>query len=88
MARPGAEILISNDSDECCTEVLAGTQLWVVLYRRRHFSLRRKYWSAQDLVERLKYERTTYTNQAHAYRLAQRLNKMFNCQDFSVRIVD
>jgi hypothetical protein len=37
---------------------------------------------AQDLGP--KYKKVSFSNSGHALNLAERLNKMFNCQDFSV----
>lgn len=82
MTRPSAEVLLSDLDDTGRTDILVAPALWCLLYKNQHFGVRRVYQN--DSREMTKYLRTTYTNPAHAYHHRDRLNSLFDCDDFSV----
>jgi hypothetical protein len=51
-------------------------------YKDKPVNLKTTSIVAQDLGP--KYKKVSFSNSGHAHNLAERLNKMFNCQDFSV----
>lgn len=82
MARPAAETIISRQTEDGGTEeILASHGVWVLAYRGLPCALREKYWAADG--EHVKYPRTGYNNRAHCERLAERLNRDFNTDQFS-----
>jgi hypothetical protein len=88
MSRPDPEILLryEPEDDPGTTQVCEahGSGLYVVLYKRQAFQLRKKN-NREVSYPGWKYLRVAYSGTpAHACRLAERLNKMFACEDFTV----
>ena len=83
MARPSAEVLLSDTHDTGLDEILLAQGLWVVCYRTMPIAIRQQRWNR--LGCKFKYPRSIFTNPAHAYKLAEQLNKQFNTEEFSVK---
>ena len=79
MARPQQEILLTQDN----TDVIQSNGLWAVLYRNKPINIRRQVWHMYGPT--YKYIKVVFPNPAHAYRLRDRLNKDFFCDDFTVK---
>ena len=84
MARPDSSILNEYiDKKTYATEqILESDAIWAVFYKEKPFNLRSK--NTISSKSDIKYKKTCFNSPAHARRLASRLNKMFNCSDFSV----
>ena len=82
MTRPSAPVLLTDLDATGKTDILSAPALWCLKYKSRHFTERRIYQT--DRKEIVKYIKTTYTNPAHAYHHRDKLNSLFDCEDFSV----
>lgn len=84
MSRPKPLILLEHiDKKSYKTEqVLNADAIWAVFYKNAPFNLK----TSHSLVSTPgpKYKKVSFSNQGHAINLAKKLNKMFNCNDFSV----
>lgn len=84
MARPQPTIILTTDVDEFfAVDILAAPKLYAVVYQGQHINIKTRYWQAQGELK--KYLRTAYPNKKSATNLAQRLNKYFMCNDFTVK---
>ncbi len=81
MARPSATTLLTSMTDDIEYEVLAATTYYYITYKELPITLRTTYWGSQGRL--VKYAKTGFTSQASVIRLADTLNKRYNCQDFS-----
>ena len=82
MARPGAEILLSVDTeDNGSMEVLHSRGVWVLAYAGVPCALKERYYAADG--EHIKYPRTGFNNHAHCERLAEKMNNMFKTNKFT-----
>jgi len=88
MARPNPPILLKWEDTEsykwleiCDCE---GFSYFAVLYQGRPFHLRTHLNSDIRAPGNTKYPKTVYANSGHAFRLAEKLNEMFNTTDFTV----
>lgn len=86
MVRPKAPVLLREQNDSGETEVLMADAVWIVMYQNTAISVTRRTWTAHGQV--IKYMRTNFSNPAHAYRLADKLNKMFDTEDFTVKEIN
>jgi hypothetical protein len=81
VGRPNKEILLEHmDANGYSTEVLKVKGLWVVTYQGQPIGLRRTY--RMDISK--KYPRTAYNNPAFAYNMMERLNTLYNTNEFNV----
>lgn len=83
MARPKPEILFDRiDTNFRCEEVLKAGSIFAVCYDGEPIHLR----TYHKLINQKqgKYKNCSFTSAAPAYNLAQRLNKYFNTDKFSV----
>jgi hypothetical protein len=80
MSRPRPQRLLTAPAGDNIhtVEVIDIAQQWAVTYRGELVGLAR-----QHLVGQPKYLRTTFQTAAPAYNLADKLNRLFKCQDFS-----
>jgi hypothetical protein len=61
---------------------LEADAIWAVFYKDKPVNLKTTSIVAHDLGP--KYKKVSFSNSGHAFNLADRLNTIFNCQDFSV----
>jgi len=84
MSRPKPTILLEKvDKDTYkADQILASTGIWSVFYKNGPINLK----SCNLLVNYPgpKYKKVSFSNRGHAIRLAKKLNKKFNCNDFTV----
>jgi len=84
MSRPKPKVLleITNKKNYKTEQVLEAEAIWAVFYMDKPVNLKTTSLVAQQLGP--KYKKVSFSNSGHAFNLAEKLNKMFNCQDFSV----
>jgi hypothetical protein len=84
MSRPKPKVLleITNKKTYKTEQVLDAEAIWAVFYQDRPINLKTSSIVAQQLGP--KYKKVSFSNAGHAHNLAEKLNKMFNTQDFSV----
>ena len=84
MSRPKPEILIEkiDISTYKAEQVLASEGIWTVYYQGRAINLK----SSNMLISypAPKYKKVSFSNSGHAINLARKLNKKFDCEDFTV----
>ena len=84
MSRPKPQILIEKiDKSTYKTEqVVASEGIWSVFYQGRPINLK----SSNMLISYPgpKYKKVSFSNSGHAINLAKKLNKKFDCVDFTV----
>ena len=84
MSRPKPTVLLqhSNKATFKMDEVLAAEGIWAVFYDGKPINLK-----SSSLVANYpgpKYKQVSFSNSGHAFNLAERMNKMFKCNDFTV----
>lgn len=84
MSRPKPKILLEvTDKKTYKTEqVLEADAIWAVFYQDKPVNLKTNSIVAQQLGP--KYKKVSFSNQGHAFNLAEKLNKLFNSKEFSV----
>ena len=84
MSRPKPTVLleITNKKNYKTEQVLEADAIWAVFYKDKPVNLKLSSIIAQDVGP--KYKKVSFSNSGHAINLAEKLNKTFNCQDFSV----
>jgi len=84
MSRPKPTILLemTNKKTYKTEQVLDAEAIWAVFYQEKPINLKTSSIVAQQLGP--KYKKVSFSNAGHAFNLAEKLNKMFNSQDFSV----
>ena len=84
MSRPKPKVLleITNKKTYKTEQVLDAEAIWAVFYQDAPINLKTSSIVAQELGP--KYKKVSFSNAGHAYNLAEKLNKLFNTQDFSV----
>jgi hypothetical protein len=84
MSRPKPKVLleISNKKNYKLEQVLEADAIWAVFYQDKPINL--KLDSLIKANNTPKYKKISFSNSGHAFNLAEKLNKMFNCNDFSV----
>ena len=84
MARPKPTILMefTDPKNYRSEQILAADAIYAVFHEGKPINLR----SLNSLVNfpGPKYKKVSFSNPGHAFNLAQRLNNMFDSQDFSV----
>jgi len=88
MSRPKPTVLLEKvDRDTYKSEqVLASEGIWAVYYKDQPINLK----SSNMLISYPgpKYKKVSFSNPGHAINLAKKLNTKFNCEDFSVVLLD
>lgn len=84
MSRPKPKVLleITNKKTYKTEQVLEAEAIWAVFYQDKPINLK----TSSILVQQVgpKYKKVSFSNAGHAHNLAEKLNKTFNTQDFSV----
>jgi hypothetical protein len=84
MSRPKPNILLelTNKKSYKTEQVLEAEAIWAVFYKDQPVNLKTTSVLAQQVGP--KYKKVSFSNSGHAINLAEKLNKLFNCDDFSV----
>jgi hypothetical protein len=84
MSRPRPTVLleITNKKTYKTEQVLEAEAIWAVFYKDKPINLKTSSLVVQQLGP--KYKKVSFSNSGHAINLAEKLNKMFNSNDFSV----
>jgi hypothetical protein len=84
MSRPKPKILLEVTSKRTfkTEQVLDADAIWAVFYKDKPINLRTTSVVAEQLGP--KYKKVSFSNSGHAFNLAEKLNKTFNTNDFSV----
>lgn len=84
MSRPKPTVLleVTNKKNYKTEQVLEAEAIWAVFFKDKPVNLKTSSMLAQDLGP--KYKKVSFSNSGHAINLAEKLNKLFNCTDFSV----
>lgn len=84
MSRPKPKVLLELTSKKTykTEQVLEADAIWAVFYQGKPVNLKTTSVVAQQLGP--KYKKVSFSNSGHAINLAEKLNKMFNCEDFAV----
>lgn len=84
MSRPKPTILLShtNPTTYKSEQVLEASAVYAVFYKGRPINIR----TLNSLIDYPgpKYKKSAFQNAAHAFNLAERLNKMFKTDEFEV----
>jgi len=84
MSRPKPKVVleITNKKTYKTEQVLEADAIWAVFYKDQPVNLKTVNLVAEEVGP--KYKKVSFSNSGHAINLAERLNKLFNCSDFSV----
>ena len=84
MSRPKPNVLleVTNKKNFKVEQVLEADAIWAVFYKDKPVNLKTGSVVAQNLGP--KYKKVSFSNSGHAFNLSEKLNKLFNCEDFSV----
>lgn len=83
MARPRPTIIIEHvDNNYNSEQILEAAAIYAVFYQGKPINIR----TLNTLVNTPgpKYKKVSFSNSGHAFNLAERLNKLFNTNDFAV----
>jgi hypothetical protein len=83
MSRPTADIIDSIEQGNYHLHVAAADCLWQVLRYNQPIYLIKQHW----LQDRKTYPKTSFSSAAHAQRLADKLNGIYNTQAYTIRKV-
>lgn len=84
MSRPRPSILLEHTNKKTykTEQILKAEAIWAVFYLDEPINLKTIGLAGQQIEP--KYKKVSFSNAGHAHNLAERLNKIFNCNDFSV----
>lgn len=84
MSRPKPNVLleVTNKKTYKTEQVLEADAIWAVFYKDKPINLKTTSIVAQQLGP--KYKKVSFSNSGHAINLAEKLNKTFNTNDFTV----
>lgn len=84
MSRPKPKILLENSNKKTLkvNQILEAEAIWAVFYKGKPINLKTDYIVANHTGP--KYKKNSFSNSGHAFNLAEKLNKLFNCNDFEV----
>lgn len=84
MSRPKPTVILENTSKKTfkVEQVLEAEAIWAVFYKDKPINLKTSSIVAQHIGP--KYKKVSFSNAGHAHNLADKMNKLFNTQDFSV----
>jgi hypothetical protein len=84
MSRPKPKILleITNKKNFKVDQVLDSEAIWAVFYKGKPINLKTTSLVADQPGP--KYKKVSFSNAGHAFNLAEKLNKIYNTNDFAV----
>ena len=84
MSRPKPKVILeyTNKENYKLEQILESEAIWAVFYQDRPFNL--KSGSMISSYPGPKYKKVSFSNPGHARNLAQKLNRLFKTNDFSV----
>lgn len=84
MSRPKPKILLefTNKKNFKTEQVLEADAIWAVFYKGKPINLKTVSMIADQAGP--KYKKISFSNAGHAFNLAEKLNKFFNCKEFAV----
>jgi len=84
MSRPKPKVLleVTNKKTYKTDQVLEADAIWAVFYQGKPVNLKTSSLMVQKFGP--KYKKVSFSNSGHAINLAEKLNKLFNCNDFKV----
>jgi hypothetical protein len=84
MSRPKPNVILENISKKTfkVEQVLEAEAIWAVFYKDKPINLKTSSIVAQHIGP--KYKKVSFSNAGHAHNLANKMNKLFNTEDFSV----
>jgi hypothetical protein len=84
MSRPKPNVLLeqTNKKTYKTDQVLEADAIWAVFYQDKPINLKTTSVVAQQVGP--KYKKVSFSNSGHAFNLAEKLNKTFNTDEFSV----
>ena len=87
MSRPKPTILLEYIDKKTykSDQILAADAIWAVFYQGKPFNLKTQ--NSLSSFPGPKYKKVSFSNSGHAINLAERLNKLFKCEDFAVHVL-
>lgn len=84
MSRPKPTVLLEVTSKKTykTEQVLEADAIWAVFYQGKPINLKTSSLVGQQLGP--KYKKVSFSNSGHAFNLAEKMNKLFNTEDFAV----
>lgn len=84
MSRPKPRVLLETTSKKTykTEQVLEAEAIWAVFYQDKPINLKTSSLIGQQIGP--KYKKVSFSNSGHAHNLAEKLNKTFNTDEFSV----
>jgi hypothetical protein len=84
MSRPKPTVILETTNKKTfkVDQVLEAEAIWAVFYKDKPINLKTSSMIANHVGP--KYKKVSFSNSGHAHNLANKMNKLFNTQDFSV----
>ena len=84
MSRPKPNVLLEYVDSKTyrAEQVLEADAVWAVFFKNKPFNLKSS--NALTNYPGPKYKKTSFSNPGHAFNLAEKLNKMFSTEEFTV----
>jgi hypothetical protein len=84
MSRPKPNVLLEYVDSKTyrAEQVLEAEAVWAVFFKNKPFNLKSS--NALTNYPGPKYKKTSFSNPGHAFNLAEKLNKMFSTEEFTV----
>lgn len=84
MSRPKPKILleITDKKTYKTQQIVEADAIWAVFFKGNPINLKTLNMSLATITP--KYKKISFSNSGHAFNLAKKLNKLFNCNNFTV----